>query len=113
MSFAENLKKLRKEKGWTQDDLAKKVRMHTKHISKYEMGLVKPTSDAIVRIANALETSSDYLLFDTIKDKSDLISKKLTERYTELQKLNDEDKEIIISIIDAFIKKNKYDKTTK
>ena len=45
MRFPEKLKKLRKEKGLTQEELAKAIFVSRTLISKYENGSVYPTKD--------------------------------------------------------------------
>ncbi len=37
--FADNLKRLRTEKGISQEDLANKIHVHSNHLSRYERGL--------------------------------------------------------------------------
>lgn len=108
MHFGEKLKQLRKEKGWSQDKMGELAKIHGRHIGKYELGQVLPTAEAIVRIAKALEVSTDYLLCDeniseplpNIKDK------RLLKEFEEVEKMNEQDRETIISLIDAYIKKN-------
>ena len=110
MSFGNKLKELRKEKGWSQDKLGEIVNMHSKHISKYELGLVKPTSDAIIKIAKAFNVSTDYLLLEENTDEltsSEIKDNKLLDIFKELSRMDDKDKEAIISVLDAFIAKNK------
>ncbi|EEI86607.1 DNA-binding helix-turn-helix protein [Anaerococcus lactolyticus ATCC 51172] len=65
MSFASKLKSLREEKKLTQGELAEKVNVSLKTISRYELGISKPryrkTYDLL---ADALNTSHDYLVTD-------------------------------------------------
>ena len=110
MTFGEKLKKLRKEKEWTQNDLGNKINMHERIISKYELNQVKPTSDVIVKIARAFKVSTDYLLFNEeteIKPSTYLKNGKLIELFEELEKMTAKDQETIISLFDAYISKNK------
>ena len=110
MTFGEKLKKIRKEKGLTQTDLGKIVKMHPRYIGRYELDQVKPTSDAIVKIARALKVSSDYLLFNEeteVKPSLYIKNIKLLELFEKLEKMKAKDKETIISLIEAYIAKNK------
>jgi transcriptional regulator with XRE-family HTH domain len=110
MSFGEKLKHLRKNKGWSQDKLGEVVKIHGRHIGKYELGQVMPTADAIVRIAKAFGVSTDYLLNNDIQNEdllTNIKDKRLLKEFEELEKMNDLDRETIISLIDAYIKKNK------
>lgn len=57
-----NLREARKEKGLKQADLAKIVHVSLQTISGYETGYAQPPIDILVKLANALEVSTDYLL---------------------------------------------------
>lgn len=60
--FSENLKTLRKSKGYTQEELAAKINVVRQTISKYEKGLSVPDADTLQRIAEVLEISVSQLL---------------------------------------------------
>ena len=54
MDFNVNLKKLRKEKKWSQAELAKKSGISIGAIGNYESGSRQPTWDSVQRIAKAI-----------------------------------------------------------
>jgi len=57
------IKRSREEKGFTQDDLAEKLKMKNRaSISSYEAGRSIPPSDVLRDLADILEVSADYLL---------------------------------------------------
>lgn len=58
----ERIKKLRKEKGWTQLQLAEKLNVTDKAVSKWEVGETNPDLTLIVTIASLFGVSIDYLL---------------------------------------------------
>src|SRR5689334_6199482 len=60
--LSDQLKKARKSAGLTQDSLAKKVKTTKGTISNYENGHSTPSNDMLVQLANALDTTTDYLL---------------------------------------------------
>ena len=64
--FNENLKKLRKEKGYTQEELAAKVGVVRQTVSKWEKGLSVPDADILCKIAEILDTDINILLSDEI-----------------------------------------------
>lgn len=65
MTFAKKLKKLRKDKKLTQEELAKLVGVSLKTISRYEKGESKPRYRKIYdKLAKVLDTSHDYLVTD-------------------------------------------------
>jgi len=64
MTFAQRLHTLRKENALTQTALAERVDVHVSNIRRYEAGANQPTLDVLRRLAIALNTSADTLLFD-------------------------------------------------
>ena len=61
MGLNENLKALREQKGWTQKELAESLGMSVASIVAYEQGQKKPSYDALLSLADVLETSLDRL----------------------------------------------------
>lgn len=59
--FRERLLAVRKEKGLTQKQLAEKIGVIYQAIGNFEKGHNLPTFQVLVRLAEALETSLDYL----------------------------------------------------
>ena len=66
-----NIKKLRLKRKITQVDLAKQIEVKQETISAYESGKAQPSCEALVKIADYLNTSTDYLL-GRIEDDSPL-----------------------------------------
>ena len=62
------LKQLRGEHGSSQADLAAKIGTDAGQISRYENGRMSPSAEAVVRLAEILDVSTDYLLIDTSPD---------------------------------------------
>ncbi len=60
--FNENLKTLRKKKGFTQEELAIRVSVVRQTVSKWEKGLSVPDADALQRIAEVLDVGVNELL---------------------------------------------------
>lgn len=64
-------KEIRIKRNITQVDLAKKIDVKQETISAYESGKALPSADALIKIADYLNTSTDYLL-GRIEDDSPL-----------------------------------------
>ena len=62
MSFSEKLKELRKEKGLTQEELAKEIFVSRTLISKYENGAIYPTKENAIKIAEFFKVDLSYLI---------------------------------------------------
>ncbi len=63
----EKLYEARLAKGLTQEQLGKLVGLQKSAISKYEKGRTEPDIEIIKKLANVLDTTTDYLLGYTIK----------------------------------------------
>ena len=72
MTFGEKLQKLRKEKGWTQEQLAAQISISRQALSKWELGTAIPDTENIVQISKLFQVSTDYLLNDDYESDEDL-----------------------------------------
>jgi len=66
----ENLKNLRKAKGFSQEELALKLNVVRQTVSKWEKGLSVPDSEMLIRIAEELDTTAAELLGETVEKES-------------------------------------------
>ena len=60
--FSENLKTLRKQKGFTQEELAARLNVVRQTVSKWEKGLSVPDAELLTRLAEVLEVPVSTLL---------------------------------------------------
>lgn len=70
MEFSERLKKLRKQAQLTQVDVAEKLGISQPAYASWERGVKKPTQENLVKIAQILNVSVDYLVGNS-EEKSD------------------------------------------
>lgn len=70
--FNENLVKIRKNKGMTQESLAAKLNVVRQTISKWEKGLSVPDADMLQKLADVLEVSASELLGEHIENEPDI-----------------------------------------
>ncbi len=112
-TFGEKLKMARKKLGWSQDKLGNKVGIHGRHVGKYENNKAMPNAETIIRIAKALTISIDYLLLDDLDENATptiiLRDSDLIRKFEAVEKMNEDDKHVIISLIDAYIKKQQIE----
>lgn len=66
MNFSDNLIKLRKTKGWSQEDLADKLSLSRQAISKWEVGTSKPDIDNLINLSKLFKVSIDQLVNNEI-----------------------------------------------
>ena len=77
----ENMKRLRKAKGLSQEELAIKLNVVRQTVSKWENGLSVPDSSMLILLANELDTSVSTLLGESVQESTaddlKIISEKL------------------------------------
>lgn len=64
MTFGEKLQKLRKEKGWTQEQLASQISVSRQSLSKWELDASLPDTEHIIQLSKLFNVSTDYLLME-------------------------------------------------
>ncbi|MDD7049922.1 MAG: helix-turn-helix transcriptional regulator [Lachnospiraceae bacterium] len=109
--FNENLKRLRKEKGFSQEELAAKLNIVRQTISKWEKGLSVPDAQLLIRLSEILEIPVATLLGGTneseesVSDKNAIaeqlsrINSQLSERTLRNRRTWSIVKTVLISII--------------
>ena len=75
MSFGENLRKIRKQRNITQEELAEMLSVSRQAISKWEAENGYPETEKLILISRELNISLDYLL----NDASNVAEKETTE----------------------------------
>ena len=70
MRLEEKLTVLRKESGYTQLDLAEKVRVSRQAISKWETGRALPSMEKLKYLSELFGVSVDYLLSDDMTEEA-------------------------------------------
>lgn len=67
MIFADKLIQLRKQSGWSQEELAEQMRVTRQSVSKWEGAQAVPDLEKILRLSQLFGVSTDYLLKDEIE----------------------------------------------
>ncbi|QLE87604.1 helix-turn-helix transcriptional regulator [Shewanella sp. Scap07] len=71
MILAEKITKLRKQIGWSQEELAEKMDVSRQSVSKWESANSIPDLNKIIRLADIFEVSTDFLLKDEYENVSE------------------------------------------
>ena len=103
-----NLKILRQKKNITQIRLSIAAEVSQETISAYESGKALPSAETLIKLADFLDTSVDYLLDRTennipINYQKSNIGEELLHNF---EKLSDKEKEEVLWYCKARIKKN-------
>jgi transcriptional regulator with XRE-family HTH domain len=103
MEFPQRLSAIRKEKGLTQQKLAKLVGLHVAQVRRYEGGTSQPTLEVIRKLAVALSVSADTLLFDKDERGPD---NDLRLQFEAISRFEPEEKQIVKTVLDSLILKH-------
>ncbi len=112
-AFGTRVKALRKQKEWTQMELAEKIGIRFPQLNKYECGLQAPPFDKLIMLSEALGTTVDFLLTGELTDTQLLHNFRLLERFRALESFRNNDQESIITLIDALIVKQRVEGALK
>jgi transcriptional regulator with XRE-family HTH domain len=102
--IGERIKKIRKEKGFTQVELAQKTGIAQNYISSYEIGRRKAQYDALANLALALNVSIDSLLGIEEVESDKSLESNLLKRMKNIQRLPSAQKSALIKTIDMYLK---------
>lgn len=91
---------LRKDRNWSQSDLANKTGISQVMVGKYERGDAIPSIEVAKKIADSFEVSLDYLVGEGQNVSFD---KKTIARIQEIQNLDAETQRILFNLIDTYI----------
>ena len=92
---------LRKQKKYSQIELAKKIEASREAIGKYERNEAVPSVETAKKIADVFEVTLDYLVDEAATANFD---KQSMKRLKDMQVLGDEDKKHLFALMDAFLR---------
>lgn len=106
-SVGSRIKELRTKLGLTQSALADKVAMTYVQIGRYEKRGAVPSSDALAKIADALNTTTDYLMHGDANEaaKEKIKDKELLSLFKSIEVLTPKDKETVKFLLDCIVTK--------
>lgn len=64
MTMGEKIQRMRKARGWSQEELAQQLNVSRQAVSRWESGSAKPDADKIIVLCDLFGVSADYLLRD-------------------------------------------------
>jgi transcriptional regulator with XRE-family HTH domain len=105
-TMGQRLARLRKERGWTQVELAERTGIVQTVLSDYERGKLRLNADMIVRFAQALEVTTDELLQPGTAQKPlrRKPSLRVLRRLERIERLPQHQQNTLLRTIDGFLK---------
>ncbi|MDE5423329.1 helix-turn-helix domain-containing protein [Ancylomarina sp. DW003] len=101
LHIGNKITELRKQKGWSQNDLAKAIEASRDIIGKYERGENAPSLEMAQKLAEAFGVTVDFLLGKGAFAKYD---KEAVKRLEDIENLDPDTKKTIFRIIDTFLR---------
>lgn len=110
MTLGERIKRLRQERDWSQAQLGQKLGVHQKQVSGYERDVHVPSTDLLIRLAEALDVSLDYLVSGSRgeSERIEVADRELIRHMEAIDKLPEKDKEAIKAVLESFILKHRF-----
>jgi len=111
MKLSEKIRKLRKEAGFSQQNLAEKLGIHITHISRIENGHYQPSLDVLKKVMDIFGVSADYLLIDDMNTYEVKINdQSLANKIRLIDTLEEKDREALAHVIDSMLTKQRMKK---
>lgn len=108
MSLGERIRQLRKEAGWSQTELAERISVDPGRVSKYEAGRMSPSPEALIRLAETLNVSLDYLLIEDVPRRPlHAAQDALGNELADLAELDAEDLALVRQFVAALVTKTR------
>ena len=111
MPFAEKLSRMRKEKGFTQQEMAKKAGVGIAQLRRYEGGTSSPTLEVIKNISRILGVTTDELIFDENEGVANnkIMDRQLLEQFEVVSAMRQHEKNAIKIILESMILKSRLE----
>ncbi len=100
LNIGSKISTLRREKNWSQSDLAQQIEASREIIGKYERNENLPSIEMTLKMAKAFDVTVDYLLGEGEYSSYD---KDTIERLKNIQKMDANTKGVLFNVIDTYI----------
>ena len=103
-ALGRTIAKLRKDRGFTQVELAQELDLTQAIVSDYERGRLRPHPGVLSRLASALQVSADELLgLRPVQKATGTYDRRFLRRLQAIAKLPKRDQDALLRTIDAFL----------
>jgi transcriptional regulator with XRE-family HTH domain len=102
--FGKNLAEIRRKKGFTQTELAKKSGVSKRTITYYERETQNPSLATMTKLANALDVPAERFLPKKETEKATAVDRSLSKRFNQAQQLPLNAKNELKKIIDGMVR---------
>lgn len=108
MSVGEQIRKYRRERNFTQAELASMLGIDKQNISRYESGKAEPRKSTLQKLSEALEVSVEQLLGLRAEQSNELPKDpRLLNLLCAVDRLPEKDKEALIRLLNIVVRENR------
>lgn len=108
MTFGDRIRKLRKDRNWTQIELGERAQINIHNVSRYEKGHIAPSRQTAERFASAFGVSPEELLHgESNEPPLALDDAELLHLFREVAALPEPDRVAIKRILGIVVKQNR------
>jgi transcriptional regulator with XRE-family HTH domain len=100
LNIGTKISNLRKDKNWSQADLAEKIEASREIIGKYERNENLPSIEMVAKLAKVFGVTVDFLIGESENASYD---KETVERINDIQKMDANTKGVLFNVIDTYI----------
>jgi len=107
MTTGQKIKKLRRDRHWTQAELGERADVNFSNLNRYEQDKLKPGPKILAKLASAFGVSPEELIGNEVPPEETLIQdEELLRCFQAVQQMGEEDRTTIKRIIQAVVIKN-------
>jgi transcriptional regulator with XRE-family HTH domain len=111
-SFGQRLARLRKEAGYTQQELAEEIGISRRMMAYYEGQTEHPPAALLPMLSNALQVSLEMLLGTApAMRRAKSTDSRLWRRFKQLEQLPSRERREVIKLLDVFLERERLKKT--
>jgi transcriptional regulator with XRE-family HTH domain len=107
MNIGDRIRKLRRERNWTQDELGKRVGIVGHNVARYESGRTAPRKPMLERFAQAFETTVDELISESRPPEAFQADPEFLQIFREIVTLEEPDLTALKRILKLLVKQNR------
>jgi transcriptional regulator with XRE-family HTH domain len=107
LNIGSKITTLRKERNWSQGDLAQQIEASREIIGKYERNENLPSIEMVAKMAKAFGVTIDYLIGE---GENAALDKETVDRINDIQKMDSNTKSVLFNVIDTYIQNFKTKK---
>lgn len=108
MSIGERIRKLRKLKDWTQEELGQRVGIYGRNVARYENGHTVPRKQMMEKFARAFGVAIEDLEIDPPQTREPFLEDgELTALFREVYALGEVDKSAVKRVLTLIVKQSR------